>query len=54
MLHTSRQERDMRLTIAHNLVACLALHVAGETDTTGILLERRVIETLLHGQGTSP
>jgi hypothetical protein len=35
-------------------VARLALDVGSKTDTTSILLERRVIETLLHGQGTCP
>jgi hypothetical protein len=40
--------------IADNLVARLALDVASKADTASILLIRRVIETLLHRQGTSP
>jgi hypothetical protein len=40
--------------ITDNLVARLALDVASKTDTASILLIRRVIETLLHRQGTSP
>jgi hypothetical protein len=40
--------------ITNNLVARLTLDVASKTDTTSILLIRRVIETLLHREGTSP